>query len=125
MLLDQTVAAGLGNYLKSDILFECKINPWKHVGELSPEEIECLAETVPAIGQRAMRNRGQTVTDDVLEQIRAGAEGREPSWTDRHWVFRQTSRPCKVCGTPIKQARLGPGEGRITFFCPRCQGVGA
>lgn len=28
VLLDQTVVAGLGNYLKSDILFECRINPW-------------------------------------------------------------------------------------------------
>lgn len=122
VLLDQTVAAGLGNYLKSDILFECRINPWTLVGDLSPAEQECLAETTPLIGQRALRNRGQTVTDEVL----AFLEAQSPNgvkWRDKHWVFRQSSKPCKICGTPIRQARQGPDKGRVTFFCPQCQDV--
>jgi len=123
VLLDQTVAAGLGNYLKSDILFECRINPWTLVRDLTEEEEQCLAETIPAVGQRAIRNRGQTVTDDVMEQI--AAQVGTPNWWHKHWVFRHTNRPCKVCGTPIKQKRQGPGEGRITFYCPNCQQVAA
>src|SRR5436190_10532421 len=71
VLLDQTVAAGLGNYLKSDILFECRINPWKPVRQLDAQELRCLADTIPAVGQRAMRNSGQTVTDEVMERIAA------------------------------------------------------
>jgi endonuclease-8 len=126
VLLYQSVAAGLGNYLKSDILFECRINPWTLVRELTPEQQKCLAEAIPDIGQRALRNRGQTVTDDVLAHLQAEAEekGTTVRWRDKHWVFRQSSRPCKVCGTPIKQARQGVGKGRITFYCPQCQGVG-
>lgn len=125
VLLYQSVAAGLGNYLKSDILFECRINPWTLVRDLTPEEQACLAGTVPDIGLRALRNRGQTVTDDVLAHLQAEAEanGTTVRWRDKHWVFRQSSRPCKVCGTPIKQKRQGPGNGRITFYCPQCQGV--
>src|SRR5437867_6179936 len=65
VLLDQTVAAGLGNYLKSDILFECGINPWTLVRDLSAGEQECLARTVPEVAQRAVLNRGQTVTDEM------------------------------------------------------------
>jgi len=123
VLLDQTVAAGLGNYLKSDILFECRINPWKPVRQLDAQELRCLADTIPAVGQRAMRNSGQTVTDEVMERIAAQSGDAYPTWRQKHWVFRHTNRPCKICGTPIKQRRQGPGTGRITFFCPNCQGV--
>jgi endonuclease-8 len=125
VLLYQSVAAGLGNYLKSDILFECRINPWTLVRDLTAEEQECLAETIPDIGQRAMRNRGQTVSDEVFERLQAEAaeKGTTVRWRDKHWVFRQSSRPCKVCGTPIKQRRQGEGKGRITFYCPQCQRV--
>jgi DNA-formamidopyrimidine glycosylase len=123
VLLDQSVAAGLGNYLKSDILFECRINPWTKMGELTPEQQACLADTIPAVGQRAIRNRGQTVTDEVMEQI--AAQVGSPAWHQKHWVFRHTNRPCKICGTPIKQKRQGPGSGRITFYCPNCQSVAA
>lgn len=123
VLLYQAVAAGLGNYLKSDILFECRINPWTLVGELSVEQQECLADAIPAVSQRALRNRGQTVTDDVMEQLMADSS-QVVKWRDKHWVFRQSSRPCKICGTPIKMARQGPDKGRVTFYCPQCQGVG-
>ncbi len=125
VLLYQSVAAGLGNYLKSDILFECRINPWTLVRDLTSEQQTCLAETIPEVGQRAIRNRGQTVTDDVLANLEAEAEERGESlrWNQKHWVFRQSSKPCKICGTPIKMGRQGPGNGRVTFYCPQCQGV--
>ncbi len=120
-LLEQSVAAGLGNYLKSDILFECRINPWKLVRDLTLAEEECLAETIPAVSQRALHSRGQTVTDEVLARLISSPDGPALRWRDKHWVFRQSSRPCKVCGTPIRQQRQGPGSGRITFYCPACQ----
>ncbi len=123
VLLDQAVAAGLGNYLKSDILFECRINPWTPVGALTPLQAECLADVIPLVAQRAIRNRGQTVTDDVMAALLADPNHANPRWADRHWVFRQTNKPCKVCGTPIKQRRQGPDKGRQTFFCPQCQEV--
>ncbi len=123
VLLDQTVAAGLGNYLKSDMLFECRINPWTKVGELTAHQEECLADTIPLVAQRALLHGGQTVTDEVMAHIEAQAQ--KATWRQRHWVFRHTNQPCKVCGTPIRQKRQGPGSGRITFFCPNCQGVAA
>lgn len=122
VLLEQSVAAGVGNYLKSDILFECAINPWTLVGALTPEQQQRLADVVPSIAERTLRNKGQTVSDEVWERISNDTE-RTSRWWDRHWVFRQTNRPCKVCGTPIKQKRQGPGDGRMTFFCPLCQNV--
>jgi endonuclease VIII len=123
VLLDQKVAAGIGNYLKSDILFECKINPWALVGELSEEEQNCLADTIPVVAQRALKNRGQTVTDEAMERIMSDPDIPKVTWAHKHWVFRHTNRPCMVCGTPIKQRRQGEGKGRQTFYCPNCQQV--
>lgn len=123
VLLDQRVAAGVGNYLKSDILFECKINPWTHVRQLTDDENRCLAGTIPEIAQRTLRNKGQTVTDQVMERIMADPDIPRANWWHRHWVFRHTNKPCKICGTPIKQRRQGPGTGRVTFYCPNCQQV--
>jgi formamidopyrimidine-DNA glycosylase len=124
-LLDQSVAAGLGNYLKSDILFECGINPWTLVRDLSDDQVRCLADTIPAVAQRALRNGGQTLPDEIMQRVRDELGVAVPNWHQRHWVFRHTNRPCKICGTPIRQKRQGPGTGRITFYCPNCQRVAA
>jgi formamidopyrimidine-DNA glycosylase len=121
VLLDQTVAAGLGNYLKSDILFECKLNPWLHVGDLSASQESCLAHTIPDVAQRALRNRGQTVTDEVLAHVIGDREKTSATWSEKHWVFRHTNKPCLMCGTPIQQKRQGVDKGRVTFYCPTCQ----
>jgi DNA-formamidopyrimidine glycosylase len=125
VLLDQRVAAGIGNYLKSDILFECRINPWATVAALSPEEQACLARTIPDVAQRTLRNRGQTVSDEVMSRIMSDPDIPNPNWWHKHWVFRHTNRPCKICGTPIRQRRQGEGKGRVTFYCPNCQGLSA
>ena len=120
VLLDQTVANGVGNYLKADILFECAINPWTLVRDLREAEIACLARTVPLHGQRALAHRGWTLPDDLREALEAGQVPWERR--SRHWVFRRTNLPCYRCGTPIRQVKQGPGDGRWTFWCPGCQG---
>jgi formamidopyrimidine-DNA glycosylase len=120
VLLDQTVASGVGNYLKADILFECRLNPWLPVGDLTGADIACLARTIPLLGQRALAHRGWTLPDEWREGLESGAISQPRR--SRHWVFRRTNQPCRVCGTPIRQARQGPGAGRWTFWCPGCQG---
>ncbi|MGI8587899.1 MAG: Fpg/Nei family DNA glycosylase [Chloroflexia bacterium] len=123
VLLDQTVANGVGNYLKAEIMFECRLDPWRTVGALTSAEIDCIADAVPLVAQRALANRGWTVPDDLRELIEAGVVpgGRGK----RHWVFRRTNQPCHRCGGKIRQKRQGPGEGRWTFWCETCQPAGA
>ncbi|HUS14303.1 MAG TPA: hypothetical protein VM536_04705, partial [Chloroflexia bacterium] len=119
VLLDQTVANGVGNYLKAEIMFECRLNPWRTVASLSPAELECLADTVAIMGVRTVANRGWTLPDDLRALVEAGilpgGRGR------RHWVFRRTNGACHLCGGKIRQKRQGPGEGRWTFWCETCQ----
>lgn len=138
-LLDQQICAGIGNYLRADILFECKINPWKRVADLSLDELNCLETTIPEIARRAYLTGG-TTTEDERERMRNDAtlvyrEGSE--WGTHHTAFRRTNLPCLRCGEKIRQLRQmtriiesedGASEDsiektRIMYFCPNCQNV--
>ena len=130
-LLDQTVAAGIGNYLRAEILFACRIDPWQEVGALAEADVRCLAETVPLMARRAYQTGGQTVTDVDGERLRTDAAlvrqlGRD--WEIRHYVFRRTNLPCLRCGDTVRQKRqltrrdeAGEEKTRIVYFCPTCQ----
>lgn len=137
-LLDQSVAAGIGNYLRAEILYLCRMDPYRRVGELDGAERACLAETTPRLCRKAYLEGGRTVPDDVqaLE-----AEDRDMrysphahAWNTRHWVFRRTNLPCVTCDDYVRQKKQlshswegDDGETvekkRIIYFCPTCQGV--
>ncbi len=125
VLLLQEVAAGLGNYFKSDVLNVCRINPRRKVRDLTAAEVECLAAEIPAQAQRSLTNRGFTIPQALYEQLATQAQERGGSFNyrDRHWAFRRSGQPCFNCGTTLRQARTGPQEGRLTYFCPNCQAV--
>lgn len=133
-LLNQRIAAGLGNYLRAEILFACGINPWKKVGELTSRELTCLTRTIPKLSLRAYFH-STTASDEDRQRMRDDPSlvyqpGREMG--TRHLVFRRTNLPCLRCGEPIKQLRQptfkfdtdeeDEERTRIVYFCPRCQG---
>lgn len=130
-LLDQRIAAGIGNYLRADILFLCRLDPWRRIGELTPDDLAALSETIPEVAQRAYETGGRTVTDDVQQRMeenptlvyRPGSP-----WGTRHYVFRRTNLPCLACGDTVRQRRQvthtteeGEEKSRIIYFCPTCQ----
>lgn len=131
-LLNQRILAGIGNYLRAEILFNCRIDPWRTIGELSDKEIDCLCNTIPHFAILAYKTGGFTVTDEARERLltehglayRTGSE-----WGARHYVFRRTNLPCLTCGEKIRQKRQvthGDDENektRIIYFCPHCQNV--
>jgi formamidopyrimidine-DNA glycosylase len=131
-LLNQRVLAGLGNYLRAEILFECALDPWRRVADLTPEEIECLCATIPMIAERAYLGSGRTVPDDVHQRMLSDpqyvyTEGR--TFGSKHYVFRRTNLPCVRCGDTVRQLRQVTSRGgdddeertRIIYFCPTCQ----
>ncbi|PQV65086.1 endonuclease-8/formamidopyrimidine-DNA glycosylase [Abditibacterium utsteinense] len=141
VLLDQRVAAGIGNYLRADALFLSQINPYRRVEELSPAETSRLCEQIPLMAKRALNEAGVSIPSEMrarlLRDETLSYQGRIVEWAARHAVFRRTNLPCLVCGTPIKQkqqvvlpARDGDAENeaeneksRTIYFCPICQNV--
>lgn len=132
-LLNQRIVAGLGNYLRAEILFSCKINPWLRVGELGERQLTCLSKTIPRLTRDAYQ-RSATASDKDRQRMASDPSlvyqpGREMG--TRHLVFRRTNLPCLRCNQKIRQLRqrTTPLEEddeertRIVYFCAKCQGV--
>jgi len=132
-LLNQRIVAGLGNYLRAEILFACKVNPWLTVGELTQRKLNCLSKTIPRLTRDAYE-RGATAAEEDRKRMASDPSlvyqpGRE--YGTRHMVFRRTNLPCLRCGEKIRQLRQktiqdqGDEEERtrIVYFCAKCQGV--
>ncbi|MDT0630895.1 DNA-formamidopyrimidine glycosylase family protein [Rubrivirga litoralis] len=138
-LLDQTVAAGIGNYLRAEILYACRMDPWRLVGELDDAERACLVLEVPRLCRLAYERGGQTVPDAARERQAADRDLRYSphahAWNTRHWVFRRTNLPCLTCDDYVRQKHQLTREWtddetgetvekkRIIYFCPTCQGT--
>ena len=139
-LLDQSVAAGIGNYLRAEILYECRMDPWRPVGDLDGAERAGLAREVPRLSRLAYEAGGRTVPPPVQAELAADRDLRYSphahAWNTRHWVFRRTNLPCLGCNDHVRQEHQltrewtddETGEAvekkRIIYFCPTCQGVG-
>ncbi len=111
VLLDQRVAAGIGNVYKSEVLFEVRVHPRAKVRELSDEELSRLFETAARLMRLNLLTSRRTTVP-----LRRRAE---PS--DRClWVYGRAGKPCLDCGTPVE--RFAQGDmARSTYFCPHCQ----
>lgn len=61
VLLDQSIFAGLGNYLRSEILYYCKIHPNRLVKDLKYSEIYDIIASFKRIAEEAYKHRGATL----------------------------------------------------------------
>ena len=117
-LLDQRTASGVGNVFKSEILFVCRIDPFRPVATLSDDEARRIVET-----------SRELLRANVITAERTGA----PAWggsrrttrrmdpTARLWVYGRAGKPCRNCGTAVA-CRTQGAHARLTYWCPRCQG---
>jgi len=111
-LMDNANVVGVGNIYASEALFAAGIDPRRAAGKLSRERYASLAAEVKRILAWAIERGGTTLRDFLNPDGAPGYFFRELN------VYGRAGEPCKVCGTPIKQAVLGQ---RSTFWCPRCQ----
>ena len=115
LLLDQGFVAGLGNYLRSEILHVAKLHPSLRLGDLSATELRRLARVTRAITRRAYETGG--ITNDLRRARRLRASGLSFGKA-RHHVFTRAGQPCWCCETRIVR---GDVAGRQLHWCPRCQ----
>ncbi len=129
-LLDQQIVAGIGNYLRAEILFNCQVDPWRKVADLTPDDLEHLSNSIVLMARRAYSTGGVTVSPEDRMRLlndkslvyQLGSE-----FGARHYVFRRTNLPCLRCGDTIRQLRqvtrsdAEAEKTRIIYFCPSCQ----
>lgn len=102
VLLEQRLAAGVGNVYRNEVLFACGVHPFRPLGEVDTGTRRALYETAAAQLQANLgRGRRRTLGDGLA-------------------VYGREHQGCRVCGTGIRTATRG-GRDRTTWWCPRCQ----
>ncbi len=120
LLLDQGFLAGLGNYLRAEILFAARLAPEQRPQDLSGAEGLRLARALLAVPRHSYRTRErQAGAQAGPSGTRSGqAPGRTRAAGFRFQVFERTGEACTRCGRPIERSRLA---GRPFYRCPACQ----
>ncbi len=115
LYLDQHFIAGIGNYLRSEILWEAKLAPHQRPMHLSDTQRHQLAQATLRIGRRAYLQRGVTVPKKLAADLKAqGLSYRQY----RHYVFSRENQACYHCGEGIRRIAV---SSRQFYFCPSCQ----
>ena len=116
-LLDQQFVAGLGNYLRSEILFEAGIDPAARPMDLDDGALARLGVATVIMLERGYRQAGVTVPEPLMRAMKGDGH---PKRAYRHMVFGRAGEPCRACGTPIERHERA---GRRIYVCPVCQPV--
>lgn len=113
LLLKQEFAAGMGNYLRSEVLFRARLSPHRRVAQLEGDARRRLAHAlidVPRLAYRAkFRGRPPASDKDYLPQL---------ADTFAFGVFEREGEACPDCGGRVGMERIA---GRRVYWCPRCQ----
>jgi endonuclease VIII len=116
-VLSQSVLAGPGNVFKSEICFACKLDPFRKISSLTPEELERVVQTARSY---MTANIAETSGDKIVTYTGfRRTTGRADPYA-RLWVYGRPGEPCRRCGTPIEVRRQGT-NARKTYYCPHCQ----
>lgn len=115
LLLDQHFLAGLGNYLRSEVLFVARVNPTLRPMDCTPEQIDALARATVDLTRQSYATRGITIDLALMETLKeSGWKRRKFRW----WVFEREGDACHNCGSTIVKEEIG---GRRLYYCPQCQ----
>jgi formamidopyrimidine-DNA glycosylase len=104
MLRDQRVISGIGRAWANEILHHAKLSPYELTRDITPDQVERLAEAIDA-------------------ELSRGLELRDSGANDKrtYRVHNKLGEPCYACGTPIAQVDF---EEHTIYYCPECQTSG-
>jgi endonuclease-8 len=106
LLLDQEFLAGLGNYLRVEILWQAKLAPDRRPADLDPTERTRLAEAIVDVPMRSYRWRARSV-QKALQKT-----------PFRFRAYHRKGKPCERCGSAIVRTTVA---ARPFYLCPFCQ----
>ena len=113
LLLDQGFLAGMGNYLRAEVLWEAGLHPAVRPGDLLPARRERLAQALLSIPRLSYSTRGIEPAPGMRPDLIAHEGERF-----RFHAFKREDQPCERCGTPIQR---GSASSRPLVLCPHCQ----
>ena len=115
VLTDQSFVAGLGNYLRCEILYYSQHHPCVRSSDLNDEQLRFLANVIIDLTHQSYQTGGITNDLDHAQQlIQQDATFEEA----RFYVFRRQGMACYRCGHLIEKSSQA---GQACYYCPACQ----
>jgi formamidopyrimidine-DNA glycosylase len=111
-IMDASVVVGVGNIYASESLFLARIHPNRGCHRIGLARYQRLAQIVRDVLEASIARGGTTLRDFVRE------DGHPGYFAQSLQVYGRAGEPCTVCGTPLRQQRIGQ---RSSVYCPRCQ----
>ena len=113
-LLDQKFVSGIGNIYASEILFYCKINPFKEVKYLTKLDIKKIKYFSKFVLNKAIKKGGSSIRNF------RNVSGKNGKYQNEFKVYQRENLNClkKECFGKIKKKFISK---RSTFFCNKCQ----
>lgn len=99
-LLEQNIFSGVGNIIKNEVLYRCKIHPESVVGQIPKKDIQSL------------------VDESVIYSFQF-LEWKKNYELKKHWLAH-TKKTCVRCNLPLVKKYTGTKKRR-SFFCTNCQ----
>ena len=115
LLLDQGFLSGVGNYLRSEILFCAKVDPDHRPKDCSEEQVKDLAHYSLELSRRSYQTGGITTEPELVEALKREGSTRKQY---RHYAYGRTGKPCYKCGKDIVEMKTG---GRKIYYCENRQ----
>lgn len=113
VLLDQTVASGIGNIYAAEALWAARIHPETPAASLTPRAVIRLLLEVRAVLEKALAEGGTSFDAQYVN-----VNGQAGYFAHSLTAYGRQGKPCPRCGTPIVRENF---MNRGSHFCPRCQ----
>ena len=111
-IMDNAIVVGVGNIYATEALFAAGIDPRREAGGISRARYLKLAIEIKRVLAAAIEQGGTTLRDFI------GGDGQPGYFQQELFVYGRGGMPCKLCGTTLREVKLGQ---RASVFCPRCQ----
>ncbi len=123
LLMDQSIAAGIGNIYRAELLFRARLNPFVAGKDVSEETLRAIWKDAIPLMKAGMVDRRIVTTlpkDRPSHKLRGAKTKGKVLKEEAHYVYRQHGKECFVCGTKIMKQEM---EARNLYWCPTCQKV--
>jgi formamidopyrimidine-DNA glycosylase len=110
VMMDQSIFAGVGNYIRAEVLYLSKLSPWTPANQLPKDTALTLMQACVDVMQESYKHQGATIQ---TYKTAYGEEGRYSS------VFKVYGKKTDPLGNKI--IKEDTPDGRTIHWCPTVQ----